>query len=110
MWTELVLWWSPVCWAQLEQAASGLRVLQVDPVTREGERPSTLVTQGQCAAWGLARSSERNSSCGAAACSGWRHEARPGPSLPGAPPRSLPDTRASIFLRPLRVSCLGSGQ
>lgn len=69
-----MLWWSPVCWARLEQAASRLRGQQLpthSPAAgapsgprHEGARPSILVTQGQCAARGLARSSERSGSCG----------------------------------------------
>lgn len=63
-----------MCWARLEQAASRLRGQQLpthSPAAgapsgprHEGARPSILVTQGQCTARGLARSSERSGSCG----------------------------------------------
>lgn len=63
-----------MCWARLEQAASRLRGQQLPTQSpaagapsgprHEGARPSILVTQGQCAARGLARSSERSGSCG----------------------------------------------
>lgn len=79
-----------MCWARLEQAASRLRGQQLPTQSpaagapsgprHEGAWPSILVTQGQCAARGLARSSERSGSCGVprAGTGG----SRPGPSLP----------------------------